>query len=352
MPADDLKKIAQALVATNKGILAADESFPTIEKRFTEIGVESNEETRGDYRQLLFTTEGIEEFISGVIMFDETLRSFDKLIMVSNVEPLATLSQGKSAAKILEEKGIIPGIKVDKGAKDMAGFPGEKITEGLDELRERLVEYKNLGAKFTKWRAVITIGEGIPTDTCIDSNSEALARFAALSQEAGLVPIVEPEVVRDGGHDIKRTEEVTYKTLKSVFAKLTNHRVKLNEMLLKPNMVTSGKDNRDKANPEVVAEATLRCMRGVVPAEVPGIVFLSGGQSAEEATANLNEMNKIKDLPWEISFSFSRALQNSVLKAWEGKEENKALAQKEFYKRAKLNSLARSGSYTTDMEDI
>lgn len=337
MPADELKKIAQALVAKNKGILAADESYPTIEKRFTEVGVESTEDSRRTYRELLFTTEGIEEFISGVIMFDETLR-------------LPVLYQDKPPAKLLEEKGIIPGIKVDKGAKDMAGFSGEKITEGLDDLRNRLAEYKNLGAKFTKWRAVITIGDGLPTDICIESNSEALARFAALSQEAGLVPIVEPEVVRDGGHDIKRGEEVTYKTLKSVFAKLTNHRVKLDGMLLKPNMVTSGKDNRDKANPEVVAEATLRCMRGVVPSDVPGIVFLSGGQTSEEATANLNEMNKTKDNPWEISFSFSRALQNSVLKAWEGKEENIALAQKEFYKRARLNSLARNGEYRPEME--
>lgn len=334
MPADDLNKIAQALVAPGKGILAADESFPTIEKRFSEFGVTSTEETRRAYRELLFTTEGIEKFISGVIMFDETLRQ----------------AQGKPFVKILEEKGIIPGIKVDKGARDMAGFPGEKITEGLDDLRDRLAEYKNLGAKFTKWRAVITIGDATPTDTCLGSNSEALARFAALSQEAGLVPIVEPEVVRDGGHDIKRTEEVSYKTLKSVFAKLVNHRVKLDGMLLKPNMVTPGKDNQQDANPLEVAEATLRCMREVVPSDVPGIVFLSGGQTAEEATANLAEMNKTKDLPWEISFSFSRALQNTVLKAWSGKEENRTAAQKEFYKRARLLSLARKGEYKPEME--
>lgn len=337
MSADDLNEITQALVAPNKGILAADESYPTIEKRFTEVGVESTEDSRRMYRELLFTTEGIEGFISGVIMFDETLR-------------LLSLAQDKPPAKLLEEKGIIPGIKVDKGAKDMAGFPGEKITEGLDDLRDRLAEYKKLGAKFTKWRAVITIGDGLPTDICIESNSEALARFAALSQEAGLVPIVEPEVVRDGGHDIKRGEEITYKTLKSVFAKLTNHRVKLDGMLLKPNMVTPGKDNREKASPKEVAEATLRCMREVVPSDVPGIVFLSGGQTAEEATANLNEMNKTKDNPWEISFSFSRALQNPVLKAWSGKGENIALAQKEFYKRARLSSLARKGEYKPEME--
>ena len=337
MVVDELIKTAKALVSPGKGILAADESFPTIEKRFTEVGVESTEDSRRTYRELLFTTEGIEEFISGVIMFDETLR-------------LATLSQSKPSAKILEEKGIIAGIKVDKGAKDMAGFPGEKITEGLDDLRERLSEYKNLGAKFTKWRAVITIGETTPTDTCIDSNSEALARFAALSQEAGLVPIVEPEVVRDGGHDIKRAEEVTYKTLKSVFAKLVNHKVKLDGILLKPNMVTPGKDNQQKANPLTVAEATLRCMREVVPSDVVGLVFLSGGQTPEEATANLAEMNKTKELPWEISFSFSRALQNPVLKACSGKEENIAAAQKEFYKRAKLNSLARKGEYIPEME--
>jgi len=334
MVTDDLINTAKALVAPGKGILAADESFPTIEKRFGEVGVESTEGSRRTYRELLFTSEGIEGFISGVIMFDETLRQ----------------AQGKPFAKILEEKGIIPGIKVDKGAKDMAGFPGEKITEGLDDLRERLAEYKNLGAKFTKWRAVITIGDATPTDTCIDSNSEALARFAALSQEAGLVPIVEPEVVRDGGHDIKRAEEVTYKTLKSVFAKLVNHKVKLDGMLLKPNMVTPGKDNQQKANQLEVAEATLRCMREVVPSDVAGLVFLSGGQTAEEATANLNEMNKTKDLPWEISFSFSRALQNTVLKAWSGKEENIAAAQKEFYKRARLTSLARKGEYKPEME--
>jgi len=343
MPDSDLPEIAKKLVASGKGILAADESFPTIEKRFSEIGVESNEDNRRFYRQLLFTTEGIEEFISGVIMFDETAHQSVR---------------GKPFIKILEEKGIIPGIKVDMGAKDMANFPGETITEGLDGLRERLVEYKSLGAKFTKWRAVITIGEGIPTDTCINSNSEALARFAALSQEAGLVPIVEPEVARDGVHDFKKGEEVTYKTLKSVFNALDRHKVMLDGMLLKPNMVTPGKDYSEAANPQDVAVVTLRCMKEVVSQKVPGIVFLSGGQTPEEATVNLNEMNKqIKSPPagrqaWEISFSYGRALQNPVLKAWGGKAENAPVAQKEFYKRAKLNSLARKGLYTSDLEDI
>jgi len=336
MPDSLLPKIAKKLVAPGKGILAADESFPTIEKRFSEIGVESNEDNRRKYRQLLFMIDKVEEFISGVIMFDESIRQ--------------KTDEGKLFPEVLSNKGIIPGIKVDMGTKDMANFPGEKISEGLDGLRERLVEYRNLGAKFTKWRAVITIGEGIPTDTCINSNSEALARFAALTQEAGLVPIVEPEVIRDGVHDIKKGEEVTYKTLKGVFNALGKHKIKLDSMLLKPNMVTSGKDNPEKENPEIVAAATLRCMREVVPPEVPGLVFLSGGQTPQEATANLNEMNKTKGNPWEISFSYGRALQNPVLVAWGGKEENKELAQKAFFKRAKLNSLARDGTYKTDME--
>jgi fructose-bisphosphate aldolase class I len=350
MPDSHLPEIAKKLVASGKGILAADESFPTIEKRFSEIGVESNEDNRRFYRQLLFTTDKVEEFISGVIMFDESIRQ--------------KTDEGKLFTEVLNDKGIIPGIKVDMGAKDMANFPGEKITEGLDGLRERLVEYKNLGAKFTKWRAVITIGEepfgkaGIPTDTCINSNSEALARFAALSQEAGLVPIVEPEVIRDGVHDIKRGEEVTYKTLKSVFSTLDRHKVMLDGMLLKPNMVTPGKDYSEAASPQDVAAVTIKCVNEMVPQEVPGLVFLSGGQTPQEATTNLNEMNKqIKSLPagrqaWEISFSYGRALQNPVLKAWGGKAENISTAQKEFYKRAKLNGLARNGLYTTDLEDI
>jgi fructose-bisphosphate aldolase class I len=250
----------------------------------------------------------------------------------------------------LEEKGIIPGIKVDKKAHPMANFPGEKITEGLDGLGDRLAEYKDLGARFTKWRAVITIGKGIPTDTCINSNAEALARFASLSQEAGLVPIVEPEVVRDGGHGIEVCEEVTYKTLKIVFNKLADHKVNLSGILLKPNMVTPGKENKNKASPEKVAEATLRCMKEVVPGEVPGIVFLSGGQTPKGATTNLNAMNILGDAPWELSFSYARALQEPVLEVWKGKDENKDKAQKELLKRARLNSLAREGKYDPEME--
>lgn len=338
-----LEETAKALVSPGKGILAADESTKTIEKRLSAVGLPSTEEIRRTYRQLLITTGGIEEFISGVIMFDETLR-------------LATLAQGKPPAKILEEKGIIPGIKVDKGAVDMANFPREKITEGLDGLRERLSEYKSIGARFTKWRAVITIGEGlpaqagIPTDICINSNSELLARFAAYSQEQDLVPIVEPEVLMDGGHDLKKCEEVTYQTLKSVFIALSRHKVYLPGMLLKPNMILPGKDN-EKAQPEQIADLTLRVFKEVVPQEVPGIVFLSGGQSPDEATLNLNAINIKDGGSWQLSFSFGRALQEPVLKIWQGKSENVEAAQREFYKRAKLNSLARTGAYAKEMEE-
>ena len=337
MPAENLTQTAKTLVAPGKGILAADESESTIKKRLEGVQVESTEDTRRTYRELLFTTEGIEEYISGIILFGETLR-------------LAMLTQGKTSAKILEEKGIIPGIKVDKKAHPMANFPGEKITEGLDGLGDRLAEYKDLGARFTKWRAVITIGKGIPTDTCINSNAEALARFASLSQEAGLVPIVEPEVIRDGGHGIEACEEVTYKTLKIVFNKLADHKVNLSGILLKPNMVTPGKESQDKASPEKVAETTLRCMKEVVPGEVSGIVFLSGGQTPEKATVNLNAMNVTGDAPWELSFSFSRALQTPVLVAWKGKSENKEIAQKVFEHRVILNSKARTGEYKPEME--
>jgi len=331
-----LKQTAQALVAPGKGILAADESEGTIKKRFDTIGVESTEENRRFYRELLFTAPGVEEFISGVIMFDETIRQKS--------------SDGKPFPQILSDRGIIPGIKVDKGTKEMEGFPEEKITEGLDGLRERLEEYKGLGAKFTKWRAVITIGEGIPTQACIDSNSEALARFAALSQGVGLVPIVEPEVLMDGGHDIKRSEEETYKTLKSVFTALSKHKIYFEGMLLKSNWVHPGKESGQKASDKEIAEATLRILKEAVPTEVPGIVFLSGGDSPGESTSHLDVMNEIGGVPWQLSFSFGRALQEPVLKAWEGKVENKEAAQKVFYERARLNSLARSGQYKAEME--
>ena len=331
-----LKETARALVAPGKGILAADESEGTIKKRFDTIRVESTEENRRFYRELLFTTQGVEQFISGVIMFDETIRQKD--------------SNGKPFPLTLSEKGIIPGIKVDKGAKDMAGFAEEKITEGLDGLRERFEEYKNLGAKFSKWRAVITIGEGIPTQACIDSNAELLARFAALSQEAGLVPIVEPEVLMEGSHDIKRSEEATYQTLKSVFTALSKHKIYFEGMLLKPNWVHPGKESGQKVSDKEIAEATLKVLKEAVPAEVPGIVFLSGGDSQGESTGHLDAMNEIGGVPWQLSFSFGRALQEPVLKVWAGKPENKEAAQKAFYERAKLNSLARSGSYRAEME--
>lgn len=336
MNEEEDKSVARALVAPHKGILAADESFPTIKKRFDAIGVESNEENRRAYRELLFTTEGIEEFISGVILFDETIRQ--------------TTKEGKPFVKILQEKGIIPGIKVDKGTVPMAGFPEEKITEGLDGLGERLAEYKNLGAKFTKWRAVITIGETIPTNECIDSNAEMLARFAALSQEAGLVPIVEPEVLMDGGHDMERSKEVGRRTLKSVFLFLGKHKVALEAMLLKPSWVHPGKDYPQRPSDEEIAQATLGLFKEVLPDGLPGVVFLSGGDSPEDSTGHLNALNQMGGANWELSFSFGRALQEPVLQTWGGKEENIKLAQEAFYKRAKLNSLARAGEYKKEME--
>lgn len=334
MDSHELEFIARSLVSEGKGILAADESFGTIKKRFDSVGAASTEENRRAYREMLFTTPGVEEFISGVIMFDETIRQ--------------TTQDGTSLSDVLAQKGVMPGIKVDKGAKDMAGFPGERVTEGLDGLRERLVEYHDLGARFAKWRAVITIGDGIPTRTCIDANAHALARYAALCQEAELVPIVEPEVLMDGDHDIDRCEEVTTTTLKCVFSKLYEHCVVLEGMLLKPNMVTSGKACPKQAGIQQVAEATVRCLRRVVPAAVPGIVFLSGGQSPELATDHLNAMNAMGDHPWELSFSYGRALQAPSLEAWKGKAGNVPEAQRLFYHRAKCNSAARYGKYSRD----
>lgn len=330
-----LSSIAQSLVHAGKGILAADESSPTIKKRFDRINVPSSEENRRSYREMLFTTQGIEEFVSGVILFDETLRQ--------------NASDGTPFPKVLTNKGIIPGIKVDKGAKALAGFPGEKVTEGLDGLRDRLVEYRELGAQFAKWRAVITIGDGIPTRACIDANAHALARYAALCQEAELVPIVEPEVLMDGKHDIERCEEVTTLTLSRVFAELHEQSVILEAMLLKPNMVISGKACPQQASVDEVAEATVRCMRRTVPAAVPGLVFLSGGQSPEQATENLNRMNATGQ-PWELSFSYGRALQEPALAAWQGKASNAPLVQKALYNRAKCNGAARYGNYTKEMK--
>jgi fructose-bisphosphate aldolase class I len=336
MKNENLECIARQLVAAGKGILAADESSPTIEKRLKSIGVVSTEENRRAYRELLFTTAGLGEFISGVILFDETIRQKTR--------------EDRTFVEALEQQAIIPGIKVDKGAKPMANFPGEKITEGLDGLRERLAEYRQLGARFAKWRAVIGIAEKIPTRRCIETNAELLARYAALSQEADLVPIVEPEVLMDGAHTIERHFEVTEQTMEVVFHALSEHRVTLEAMLLKPNMVLSGKDCPQQASVQEVAEATLRCMKRVVPAAVPGLVFLSGGQSDLEATEHLNAMNRLDHVPWELSFSFGRALQASVLKAWKGDPMNVTAAQRAFHHRAWCNSKARFGKYTAEME--
>ena len=336
MAADELAATAAALVAPGKGILAADESSGTIEKRFKSIQVESTEEHRRAYRELLFTTEGAAEFISGVILYDETLRQ--------------SAADGTPLPELLAGQGIIPGIKVDKGTTGLAGFEGEKITEGLDGLFDRLVEYRGLGARFTKWRAVITIGEHIPSFACIAANAEALGRFAATSQEAGLVPIVEPEVLMDGDHPIERCDRATRDTLAEVFAALHRHRVQLDGILLKPNMVLSGSDCPTQAGVEQVAEATVAALRDHVPASVPGIVFLSGGQSDQAATAHLNAMNRLGGAPWQLSFSYGRALQAPALKAWKGEAANGPAAQQAYAHRARLNGAARSGSYTEDME--
>ncbi|HYM52721.1 MAG TPA: class I fructose-bisphosphate aldolase [Candidatus Dormibacteraeota bacterium] len=333
---NELETTARALVAPGKGILAADESTGSIQKRLEAVGVESTPETRRAYRELLFTTPGMEEFISGVIMFDETLRQ--------------ATSDGTPFPRVLMDRGIIPGIKVDAGAKPLALAPGETITEGLDGLRERLAAYRGLGARFTKWRAVIKIAEGMPSKYAIWTNAHALARFAALSQEAGLTPIVEPEVLMDGSHTIEQAAQVTSLTLLAVFTELHDQRVRLEGMLLKPNMVVPGSDAPKQASPEEVADATLACFRRTVPAAVPGIVFLSGGQRDEEATANLNAINARQPHPWQVSFSYGRALQTAALRAWAGEPANVADAQRAFYRRAKLNGAARAGRYTLEME--
>ncbi|MBV8598802.1 MAG: fructose-bisphosphate aldolase class I [Actinobacteria bacterium] len=327
----DLEAVARALVVPGKGILAADESGGTIEKRFDAIGVESTEDTRRAYRELLFTTEGAAEHISGVILFDETIRQRS--------------SEGTSFPEVLERQGIIPGIKVDRGAKALALAPGEKVTEGLDGLRERFAEYVELGAKFAKWRAVIAIGDGIPSEYCLWVNAHALARYAALAQEAGLVPIVEPEVLMDGDHSIERAYHVTARMQHAVFTELHDQRVALEGMLLKPNMVLSGYEARERAGVEEVARATVKCLRHNVPAAVPGIVFLSGGQSDEDATAHLNAMNALGPQPWELSFSYGRALQAPAQKAWQGDPANVPAAQAAYLKRARLNGAARSAGY-------
>jgi fructose-bisphosphate aldolase, class I len=336
MASQDLSATARALVAKGKGILAADESFGTIEKRFKSISIASTEEHRRAYREMLFTTKDIGNYISGVITFDETLRHKG--------------ANGVPFPKLLDKAGVIPGIKVDTGAKDLAGYPGEKITEGLDGLRERLKEYHALGARFAKWRAVITIGNDIPTRFCIDANAHALARYAALCQETSIVPIVEPEVLMDGDHTGERCDEVTTTTLESVFFHLHAHRVSLEGMLLKPNMVIPGKKCATKWSAKQIAAATVRCFLRTVPAAVPGIVFLSGGQTPQEATANLNAMNAMGTHPWELSYSYGRALQDEALKAWAGKADAVVAGQKMFSHRGRMVSAARFGKYDEKME--
>jgi fructose-bisphosphate aldolase class I len=336
MNRNELGEIARAMVAKGKGILAADESGGTIKKRFDTIKLESTEEARRTYRELLFTANGMQNHISGVILYDETIRQKTK--------------EGVPFAQHLSKLGVVPGIKVDAGAKPLANFPGETITEGLDGLRERLAEYHKLGARFAKWRAVIDIAAGVPTPFAIDANAHALARYAALCQEANIVPIVEPEVLMDGDHTIERCEEVTSNTLSSVFRQLHEHRIFLEGMVLKPNMIISGKKAPKRANAQEVAEATVRVLKRYVPGAVPGIAFLSGGQTAAEATEHLNLMNKFGSLPWELTFSYGRALQDEALKAWGGKPENFGAAQKAFFRRAKLNGLARTGEYNARQE--
>ncbi len=334
----DLASTARAMVAPGRGILAADESSPTIKKRFDSIGVESTEENRRAYRDMLFTTPGLGDHISGVIMFDETIRQ--------------SSADGTPFTKIQEDAGMIPGIKVDTGAKDLAGFPGEKITEGLDGLRERLAEYAELGARFTKWRAVITIGDGIPSDYCIRGNAEALARYATLAQEAGLVPMVEPEILMDGDHTIQRCSDATHQTLSVLFRALHEARVNLEGTILKTNMIVSGKDNADQAGAKEIASETIRVLRETVPPAIPGIAFLSGGQGDVEATENLQAINELagSDAPWRLTYSYGRALQAASLKAWNGDAANRDAGQAALSLRARCNGAASDGTYSPTME--
>ena len=333
----ELHETAKALVAEGKGILAADESDRTIKKRFDSIGVESTEDNRRAYRELLFTADGAEEYISGVILFDETIRQ--------------SSSDGTPFPKLLADRGIIPGIKVDKGTKPLALASDETITEGLDGLRERLQEYYEFGARFTKWRATYSVGDGVPSEYAVWTNAHALARYAALSQEAGLVPIVEPEVLMDGTHSIAGAASATGRALQAVYTELHDQRVDLYGTLLKPNMVLSGYEASDRAGVDEVAEATLDVFYKHVPAAVSGIVFLSGGQSDEDATAHLNAMNARGPHPWQLSFSYGRALQAPALKAWGGEVSKLEAGQQAYAKRARLNGAARSGDYKPEMED-
>ncbi|MBV9316448.1 MAG: fructose-bisphosphate aldolase class I [Gammaproteobacteria bacterium] len=332
----ELARIAGAMVAKGKGLLAADESTGTIKKRFDSIRLESSEEHRRTYRDMLFSAPGAADSVSGVILYDETIRQKTK--------------DGTPFPQYLMRQGIVPGIKVDLGAKPLAGYPGETITEGLDGLRERLIEYRTLGARFAKWRAVIDIGEGIPTSFAIEANAHALGRYAALCQENDIVPIVEPEVLMDGAHSIDRCAEVTERVLQTVFGQLFEQRILLEGMVLKPNMVISGKKAPNRAPPQTVAEATVRVLKRHVPAAVPGIAFLSGGQSPAEATLHLSLINQLGPLPWSITFSYGRALQDEALKAWGGVAGNFTAGQKEFIRRARLTALATTGRYASDME--
>jgi fructose-bisphosphate aldolase class I len=335
-----LEDVAQAMVARGKGILAADESSDTIRKRFDSIATPSTEENRRDYREMLFTAgEAMSKYVSGVILFDETLRQ-----KARNGTPLV---------EIIAKSGAVPGIKVDTGAKPLPFSPGEKVTEGLDGLRDRLKDYYGLGARFAKWRAVIDIADGLPTSNCVHANAHALARYAALCQEQNVVPIVEPEVLMDGpvaAHDIDRCAQVTEWTLNEVFRELHAARVRLEAIVLKPNMVIAGKNAKKQASPEEVAEKTLRTLKRTVPAAVPGIAFLSGGQSDEQATHHLSLLNSMGELPWKLTFSYGRALQAAALKAWSGKSENVAAGQRAFAHRARMNGLATLGKWSKDLE--
>jgi len=333
---DAMRTTARELVAPGKGILAADESTGTIKKRFDSIGVENTEPNRQAYRQMLFTTPGFGEHISGVILFDETIRQ--------------SADDGRTFVDVIREAGSIPGIKVDTGAKPLAGFPGETVTEGLDGLRERLAEYGAIGARFAKWRAPIDVGGDLPTDFAIVANMHAMARYAALCQEADIVPIVEPEILMDGDHDIASCEAATSRTLIALYEQLAAHRVDLPGTLLKVNMIVPGKGNAVQDDDVAIAQATIRCLTAHVPAEVPGIVFLSGGMSDEQATSRLNEMNRIGGFPWELSFSYGRALQAPSLAAWRGDPSNVEAGQRALAHRAKMNGLARSGGYEASME--
>ena len=335
-PMDVMRETSRELVAAGKGILAADESTGTIEKRFDQIGVASTEENRRAYRQMLFTTPGVGDHISGAILYDETIRQ--------------ATDEGIPFSEVLEKAGVIPGIKVDTGAKPLAFFDGETVTEGLDGLRERLADYRELGARFAKWRATYFVGESTPTEFAVLANGHAMARYAALCQEATIVPIVEPEVLMDGEHDIAACEAATGRALEVLFTQLLQHGVDLSGTLLKVNMVLPGKGSADQVDDATIADATLRTLMAYVPKDVPGVVFLSGGMSDEEATSRLNEMNRRDDVPWQLSFSYGRALQQPALKAWAGASENVEAAQAALAHRARMNGLARSGEWSPSME--